>query len=192
VIARFDVGLLGTASGGAKGGGISIPIGGTGAGLEDSGGVEVGAELRLWRWIALDAGAGWYQPTLRVARDQGSGVMVDVRSASVDVQIVKLGLVVTPPKWRADKIRGAIGLLVSRVKVTGVPEQLGLSIEEAETSSGVDFRGDFLLSKNRHWGVGAALSFVFFRPEFTDLETGYTGSLQTSGLFLRIGVRGAW
>ena len=38
VIARFDVGLLGSASGGGKGGGISVPIGGTGAGLEDSGG----------------------------------------------------------------------------------------------------------------------------------------------------------
>jgi hypothetical protein len=192
VIARFDVGLLGNAGGGAKGGGITVPTDGTGAGLEDAGGVEVGAELRLWRWISLDAGAGRYQPTILVARDQGDDVMVDTRSASVDLQTLELGLVITPPKWRTDKIRGAIGLLVSRAEVTGLPEQLGLSIDEADTGFGVDFRGDFLLSRNRHWGVGMALAFVSFGPEFTDLETGYTGSLQTSGLFLRFGARGAW
>jgi len=192
LIARFDVGLLGTTGGGAKGGGISVPTDGTGVGLEEAGGVEVGAELRLWRWIALDVGAGWYKPTLRVFRDQGGDAMVDSRSASVDLQTLELGLVITPPKWRNDKIRGAIGLLVSRAEVTGLPEQVGLSLDEADTGFGVDFRGDFLLSKNRHWGVGAAIAFVSFGPEFTDLETGYTGSLQTSGLFLRIGVRGAW
>jgi len=192
VIARVDVGLLGTPGGGAKGGGITVPTGGTGAGIEGSGGVEVGAELRLWRWIALDAAAGWYRPTVSVFRDQGIDVMVDSRSATVELRPVTLGLVVTPPKWRSDRIRGAIGVLVSRFGLTDVPEELGLSIEETDTGLGVDFRGDFLLTKNRHWGVGAALAFVSFGPEFTDLETGYTGSLQTSGLFLRVGVRGAW
>jgi len=192
VIARVDVGLLGTAGGGAKGGGISVPIGGTGAALGDAGGMELGVEVRLWRWMAFDASAGWYRPELQVGRDQGMDVMVDGRFASVDLRTVTLGLVVTPPKWRSGIVRGAIGALVSRGEISEVPTGLGIVVDDSDTGIGVDFRGDFLFSKNRHWGIGVGLSFVSFGPGFVDLETGRSGSLPVSGMFLRVGVRGAW
>jgi hypothetical protein len=193
VIARLDGSLLALPNGGGKGGGgITIPIGGTGAGLMDTFGLDVGAEVRLWRWIALDGSTGRYQPELHVARDRGSGVMTDVRSATVDLETLKFGVILTPPKWRGDWARGAIGLLWSTMKVGDVPPELGILVEETDSGIGVDFRGDFLFSKNRHWGVGAALSFENLGPRFVDLETGYTGSLQVSGFFFRFGVRGAW
>jgi hypothetical protein len=193
VIARLDGSLLALPNGGAKGGGgITIPIGGTGAGLMDTFGLEVGAEVRLWKWLALDASTGRYRPELHVARDRGSGVMVDVRSADVDFETLKFGLILTPPKWRGDRARAAIGLLWSKVKVGDVPPELGILVEETDSGIGVDFRADFLFSKKRHWGIGAALSFENLGPRFIDLETGATGSLQVSGFFFRVGVRGAW
>jgi hypothetical protein len=193
VIARFDVALLAIPNGGAQGGGgISLPVDGTGAGLDGAGGMELGAEVRLSRWIAFDASAGWYRPDLQVGRDQGPDTMIDVRSAAVDLRTVRFGLVITPPKWRSEWARAAFGALLSRAEISEVPSSLGIVVDESDTGIGVDFRADFLFSKNRHWGIGVALSFESLGPGFVDVETGARGSLQVSGMFLRVGVRGAW
>ena len=192
LIVRVDLGLLGQVGGGAKGGGITVPIGGTGAGLTDGGGVELGVEVRVSRWIALDLGAGRYGPELEVFRDSGPNTRVDSRSASVDLDTLTFGLVLTPPKWRSDRARFAIGALLMRSEIPNVPASLGLAVEESAIGGGLDFRLDWLFSKNRRWGVGGALAFVGGEPTFVDLETGATGSVQISGVFLRLGVRWAW
>ena len=161
VIARMDVALLALPNVSAQGGGgVSIPIRGTGAGLTDAGGAELGAEVRLWRWIALDAGTGWYRPKLEVGRDRGSDVMADSRSATVNLRTFTLGLIVTPPKWRFEQGRVAVGALMTRAEIEEVPSHLGIYVEESSTGIGVDFRGEFFFSKNRHWGIGGALSFT--------------------------------
>jgi len=194
VIARFDVGLLAipNVSAWGGGGGIEIPLDGTGAGFEDAGGLELGAEVRLWRWIALDAGIGRYRPDLVVDRDRGPDQMVDHRAASVDLQTMRFGLVFSPRKWRSGPARAAIGVLLSKAKVSDVPESLGVVVDETDSGVAVDFRADFLFSKSGRWGVGVALSFDDLGPSFVDTETGDTGSLQVSGMFLRVGLRGAW
>jgi len=194
VIARFDVGLLAlpNVSAWGGGGGIEIPLGGTGAGFEDAGGLEFGAEVRLWRWIALDAGVGRYRPDLVVDRDRGPDQRVDHRSAAVDLQTTRFGLVFSPRKWRSGPARAAIGVLLSKAKISEVPESLGVVVDETDSGVAVDFRADFLFSKSGHWGVGVALSFDDLGPRFVDTETGDTGSLQVSGMFLRVGLRGAW
>jgi hypothetical protein len=110
----------------------------------------------------------------------------------VDLRTVKFGLLVTPPKWRSDWARAAIGVVLSRAEISEVPADMGIVVEQSDSGIGVDFRADFLFSKNRHWGVGAALSFESLGPLFIDSETGSTGSVQLSGMFLRFGVRGAW
>jgi hypothetical protein len=192
LIARVDVGLLALANAGAKGGGLSVPTGGTGAGLTDGGGLELGVEVRVSRWIALDLGAGWYRPDLEVARDRGAHTMVDYRSASVDLRTLTFGLVVTPPRLRSERGRLAFGALLQQAEIPEVPAHLGLSVEEGVTGVGFDVRGEWFLSKNRRWGIGGALAFVGGEPTFVDVETGATGSLQVSGMFLRLGVRWAW
>jgi len=192
LIARVDVGLLALANGGAKGGGLSVPIGGTGAGLTDGGGLELGVEVRVSRWIALDLGAGWYRPDLEVGRDRGANTMVDYRSATVDLHTLTFGVVVTPPKWRSERGGVGFGALFTHAEIPDVPAHLGLSVEEAVTGGGFDLRADWLFSKNRHWGIGGALAFVGGEPLFVDVETGATGSLQVSGMYLRLGVRFAW
>jgi hypothetical protein len=194
VIVRFDVGLLAipNVSPWGGGGGIAIPLGGTGAGLDGAGGVELGAEIRVSRWVALDAGAGWYRPDLKVGRDRGPDQMIDGRSASVDLETTKLGLVISSPKWRSGPVRAAIGVSLSRTEISGVPESLGIVVDGSESGIAVDLRTDFLFSRDGHWGVGAALSFEDLDPFFVDAETGTTGSLQVSGMFLRVGLRGAW
>jgi hypothetical protein len=189
VIARADVGLLGLPNAGPQGGGgISVPIGGTGAGFLDSGGVELGAEVRASPWITFDLAAGRYRPELEVARYQGP----DVRSGSVGLRTLTLGLVVTPPGWRTNRSRLALGLVVSRAEISSVPLDLGLSVNESETCVGFDVRGDVFVSPDRRWGFGGALAFVDMDPSFLDVETGDAGSLQVSGLFLKLGVRRAW
>jgi len=42
------------------------------------------------------------------------------------------------------------------------------------------------------YGIGGTLTFVDLEPSFVDLESGESGSLQVSGLFLKLGARGAW
>jgi len=194
VIARFDVGLLAipNVSAWGGGGGIEIPLGGTGAGFDGAGGIELGAEVRLWRWIALDAGVGRYRPDLVVDRDRGPDQRVDHRSASVDLQTTRFGLVISPRKWRSGPTRAAIGVLLSKAKISGVPESLGVVVDETDSGVAVDARAEFLFSKSGHWGVGVALTFDDLGPRFVDTETGDTGSLQVSGMFLRVGLRGAW
>ena len=86
VIVRADAGLLGLPNSGPQGGGgISIPNGGTGAGLLDTGGVELGAEVRASQWITFDAAAGRYRPELEVGRYQGP----DQRSDSVALRTAR-------------------------------------------------------------------------------------------------------
>lgn len=193
LIVRFDAALLGLPSGGAKGGGgVLIPLDGTGAGFLDTAGVSVGAELRLSRWIGLDASVDWYRPSMEVDRDRGPDEWVDHRTASAALRTLTLGLVITPPRWRVPQGRFAVAALVSRGEVSDVPAHLGISVEEDSTGVGFDVRGELYLTKNRHWGVGGVLSFVSVEPPFVDLETGYRDSLQVGTLRLRLGVRGAW
>ena len=193
LIVHVDAGLLALPNAGPNGGGgILIPIGGTGAGLWDAGGVELGAEVRASRWIAVDACAGWYRPKLEVDRDRGPGAMLDGRSASVDLRTLTFALVITPSQWRTDRGRIAVGALLSRAEIPAVPSHLGLSVDDSARGVGVDLRGDVFLSENRRWGFGGALAFVDIDPSFVDTETGDTGSLQVSGIFLRLGARWAW
>jgi hypothetical protein len=194
LIARFDLSFFGFSGSGMYGGGegISAPTDGTGAGFMDGFGAELGAEVRLCRWIAIDAGAIRYSPTLEVFRDMGPDTMVDSRSASVDLQLYTLGLVVTPPKWRNERARVAVGILAMRSKVLDIPSGLALSFDESPTSLGVDLRGELFISNNRRWGIGGALAFVDVDPSFIDDETGSTGSLQMSGMLFKLGLRGAW
>jgi hypothetical protein len=193
VIARFDVALLALPNAGAKGGGgVLVPTGGTGAGLSDGFGVGLGAEVRLHRWIAFDAAAGQYWSELEVARYRGPDTMGDYCRGDAELRTLQLGLVLTPPKWRFEKARVAVGALVVRSEIPEVPSGLGISVDDSDTGIGVDFRAAYFFSSNRRWGIGAALAFVDIDPSFVDLETGASGSLQVSGFFLRIGVRGAW
>jgi hypothetical protein len=194
IIARFDVALLALPNVGpaGSGGGISIPIDGTGAGLTDGFGAELGAEVRLHRWLAFDASAGRYRSTLEVARDRGPDAMTDVRSAEVDLETLQLGLVVTPPKLRFEQGRAAMGALVMRATIPEVPSGLEITVDDSDTGVGVDFRADFFLSKDRRWGIGVALAFLNIDLQFVDLETADADSLQVSGMFLRLGIRGAW
>jgi hypothetical protein len=183
--------LLGSVGGG-KGGGITIEAGGTGAGLESAGGLELGIEIRISRWTAVDLGAGWYRPTLEVFRDRGPGAMVDSRSADVDLTKYTLGLVVTPPKWRSDQFRAAVSAFATRAAISEPPAALGLSVADDDTGFGVDIRAEYRPKKNGRWGIGGALAFASIGPSFVDLETGATGSVQTSALFLRLGIRWNW
>lgn len=193
VIVRFDVALLGLANVDPQGGGgISIPVGGTGAGLDAAGGVELGAEVRLSRWIAIDVGVGAYRPDLEVGRDRSPDAGTDLRSAPVGLRTVKVGLMVTPPTWRTDRVLAAVGVRASHAAISGVPAELGIAVDQSDTGVGGEIRADFLLSKNRRWGVGVALSFENLDPRFVDVETGAKDSLQVSEMFLRVGVRGAW
>jgi len=193
LIARIDLALLGAPNAGSDGGGgVMIPPGGTGAGLVDAVGGGVGGEIRLFRWIALDAGVDWYRPSLEVDRDRGPDVRVDSRTAAAGLRTVTLGLVVTPPRWRFPGGRVAVAALVSRSDVSGVAPRLGIAVEQHSTGLGVDLRGELFPSRTRRWGVGGALSFVSPDPRFVDLETDRRGSLQIGELRLRLGVRGAW
>lgn len=195
LIARVDVGLMAsytTYSWGGGGLGITIPIGGTGAGFGGAGGAEIGAEVRLWKWIAVDLGAGRYRPKLKVYRDRGPGVRVDSRGSSVDLTTRTFGLVVTPPRWHHEQGRIAIGALVMRAEISDVSSGLGVAVTDRETCLGFDVRGEFFPSRNRRWGIGAALTVVDTDPPFVDQETGFRDSLQVSGMFFRLGVRGAW
>jgi hypothetical protein len=192
---RLDAALLTSPNTGAggSGGGIEIPLdGGTGAGLLDAGGVELGCEVRLSRWLALDIGTGWYGPDLEVTRGApGSGQQLDDRSAAVDLRLIDAGLVIAPPKLRGPQWRLAFGVLAVRSSVSGLPSSVGLAVDD-DTGLGLDARGEIYLSKNRRWGLGMALVFSDVGPSFTDLETGATGELQVSGFLLRLGARGRW
>lgn len=193
---RVDAGLLAQPNIGAggSGGGIQVSAeGGTGAGLNGGGGAQLGLEVRLSRWLYLDTGVGWYGPSLEVARgDPASGTTLDDRSASVDLRTAALGLVLSPPKLRSRTHRLAFCVFAQRIDVSGVPPSLGLSVENGDTGLGFDARGELFFSKDRHWGIGMALSFSDMGPAFTDLETGAGGTLQVSGLTLRLGLRGTW
>jgi hypothetical protein len=191
-IARFDLGMLAGVTGGAKGGGITVPTGGTGTGLESGAGVEVGLEARVFRWIALGVSVAWYRPTLAAYRDPGPDTFVDGREETIDLRTLTFEVVVTPPKLRFEAGRLAFGVLLVHPSIPEVPSALGLSIDSGSTGLGVDVRGDWFLAKNRRWGVGGALAFVNLDPQFVDLETGEQGSVQTGLLRLRLGVRGTW
>ena len=193
VIVRLDAALLAILNGGPNGGGgIFVPPDGTGAGLGGGSGAEFGVEVRIFRWIALDAGVGRYGTTLDVGRDRGLDARVDSRSAPVDLKAVSVGLVVTPPKWRTSLVCAGFGALVMRADISDAPPELEISIDDGGNAAGFDFRADFLFSKNRHWGIGVALAFVNLDPRFVDQQSGEEDSLQVSGMFLRLGVRGAW
>jgi len=193
VIVRLDAALLALLNGGPNGGGgVFIPPDGTGAGLGDGSGAELGVEVRIFRWIAMDAGVGRYGSTLDIGRDRGLEVRVDSRSAPVDLKTFSVGLVVTPPKWRTSLVCAGFGALLMRADISDAPPELGISIDDGGNAAGLDFRADFLFSKNRHWGIGVALAFVNLDPRFVDLESGEEDSLQVSGMFLRLGLRGAW
>lgn len=194
LIARLDLSLLAlpNVSAWGGGGGVSVPADGTGAGFLDDIGAELGAELRLGRWVALDGSAAWYRPPLEVGRDKGPGTMGDSRSASVKLSMRSLGLVITPPKWRNDEVRVAMGIAAANAKVSDLPSSLGVTVEERSSGLAVDVRVDGFLSRNKRWGFGGALVFSDLDPSFTDTETGATGSLEVSGMFLRLGLRGAW
>lgn len=195
VLLRVDVAFLAEPNVGLEGGGgILLPVGGgTAAGLHSGGGVEVGLEMRLTRWLALDAGVGWYRPSVEVVRGEpGTGVMLDDRSASVDLRNVDLGLVLAPPKLRSRSARLAFCAFATSNGVSGVPPSLGLTVDTSEIGFGIDARGELFFSKNRHWGVGMALGFSSMNLGFSDLETGATGTLQVSGMTLQLGLRGTW
>ena len=191
-IGRVDLGLSACAQGGKGGCGISIPVGGTGVGFESGLGFEIGFEARVFRWVALGLGAGRYRPAIAVYRDLGQDVRVDSRDAVADLRTITFETVVTPPKWRSDVGRVAIGVLLAYPSISEAPSSLGLSLDAGSPGFGVDFRGDWFLSKNRRWGIGGALAFVSMDPEFEDLETGDRGSVQTGLLNLRLGFRGNW
>lgn len=176
------------------GGGVRIPpTGDTAAGLVGGGGVETGLEARLSAWLGLDVGVAWYRPTLEVDRvPPAPGARLDSRSAPVDLRRAQLGLVLAPPALRGRLGRLAFAALVARSTVAGVPSSLGLAVDGAQTGFGADVRGEVYLSKERRWGVGAALAFSHLGPGFVDLETGSSGTLQASGFFLRVGLRGSW
>jgi hypothetical protein len=189
-IARADVGLLGLANSGANGGGgIRIPIEGTGAGLSDAGGGEIGVEVRVSRWIGLDVAFATYRPDLEIGRSTAIDAPVDYRTARVDLGTVSFGVVIMPPGWRLDRARVAVAASVVRSEISNVPETLGLSVDEPETAAGIDARAEWMFSKSGHWGIGGILGFVNLGPDYVDLETGATGSLQASGMFFRLGVR---
>jgi hypothetical protein len=194
LIARIDLSLLAlpNVSAWGGGGGISVPIDGTGAGFMDAAGAELGAEIRFSRWLALDGGAAWYSPTLHVDRDMGAFTRGDSRSASVNLRTYTLGMVVTPPKWRNERARVAVGILSMKTKISEVPSSLGVAVDDSSSGIAVDLRGEAFFSENKHWGVGGALVFADLDPSFIDTERGTTDSLQVSGFFLRLGVRGAW
>jgi hypothetical protein len=129
---------------------------------------------------------------MAVYRDLGPDVRVDSRDAVVDLRTITLETVVTPPKWRSGVGRAAIGVLLAYPSISEEPPGLGLSLDAGSPGFGVDFRGDWFLSKNPRWGIGGALAFVNLDPGFEDPERGDRGSVQTGLLYLRVGFRRKW
>lgn len=191
-IGRIDLGSWACAQDGKGGCGISIPVGGTGVGFETGAGVDLGIEVRVFRWVALGLGAGWYRPTLAVYRDSVQDVRVDGRDAAVELRVITFEMVVRPPKWRSRSGRIALGVPLTHLGISDVPSSLRVSLDESSPGPGVDIRGEWFPSKSRRWGIGGALAVVKLDPPFEDLETGDRGTVQWGSLTLRLGFRGSW
>ena len=187
---RGDLALLAAPNVGANGGGgVLIPTGGTGAGLAGGFGAEVGIEVRIGTGVWLEFAFGSFRTEVEVGRDRGPDVRGDFRSAPIDLGMLTFGVVVRPPSWQIDRVRFGIGALAARGRIGVSPDRLGVAIEDGGTAFGGDLRCEFDVGVAGGWGFGVRLAFVNVEPSFADVETGASGSLQVSPLFLTLGAR---
>ncbi len=188
VLVHVDGALLGPPNISAEGGGgvsIDMSAPGKNAGLNETGGVSVGAEVRVVRMVWIEGSVGYYRPHLYTATFVDTETPIAERTDTVTLVPVTVGVNFRPWSWGGGPVSFAFGPQAIRFGVSGIPSEAGLAMQGTGWVFGLHGRLD--IAFRRDWLASIDLQFTG-APDFTETATGDTRRLQSSGMFFKFGI----